>query len=155
MDRTYKSTIWRLHMSNSGRIEQATRQHVGAVLTAEQIAELVKLSDPTSTKGVYPSDAAYKRDETGKLVPREKTAYGDGVLELIAPNSYKVLPTEQIVRRKPLVVTKTEAAPAVAAKTEAKPTASKPVGKKRSTSTSDPKPPVAPKSKANLARATQ
>jgi hypothetical protein len=158
MDRTYKSTIRRLHMSNSGRIEAATRQHVGAVLTAEQIAELVKLSDPTSSKGVYPSDAAYKRDETGKLVPRGKTAYGDGVLELIAPNSYKVLPTEQIVRRKPLVVSKTEAAPAapsVAAKTEAKPTASKPVGKKKSKSTSDAKPPVAPKSKANLARAIQ
>src|SRR3954467_4907025 len=136
MDRTYKSTIWRLQMSNSGRIEQATRQHVGAVLTSEQITELVKLSDPTSSKGVYPSDAAYKRDESGKLVPRGKTAYGDGVLELIGPNSYKVLPTEQIVRRKPLVVKTIETVPA-AAKTEAKPNASKPVGKKKSKSTSD------------------
>jgi hypothetical protein len=142
-------------MSNSGRIEQATRQHVGAVLTAEQIAALVKLSDPTSSKGVYPSDCAGKRQEDGRLTFRGKQFYGDLVLEYLGPNSYKVLPTEQIVRRKPLVVTKTEAAPAVAAKTEAKPTASKPAGKKRSTSTSDAKPPVTPKSKANLARATQ
>src|ERR1700757_5021971 len=89
-------------MSNSSRIEAATRQHVGAVLTSEQIHELVKLSDPTSTKGVYPSDAAYKRAEDGKLVPRGKTAYGDGVLEYLGPNSFKVLSTEEIVRRKPL-----------------------------------------------------
>ncbi len=47
--------------SNSSRIEKATREHVGAVLNAQQIAELVKLADPTSTKGVYPSDVAYKR----------------------------------------------------------------------------------------------
>src|ERR1700760_4345828 len=91
-------------MSNSSRIEAATRGHIGAVLTSEQIHELVKLSDPTSTKGVYPSDAAYKRDEAGKLVPRGKTAYGDGVLEYMGANSFKVLPTEEIVRRKPLVV---------------------------------------------------
>ena len=56
--------------SNSSRIEKATRQHVGATLTSEQIHELVKLADPTSTKGVYPSDCAYKRDEAGKLIPR-------------------------------------------------------------------------------------
>ncbi len=87
-------------MSNSSRIEAATRSHVGAVLTAAQISELVKLSDPTSTKGVYPSDCAYKRDEAGKLVPRGKTAYGDGVLEYIGENNFKVLPTEEIVRRK-------------------------------------------------------
>jgi hypothetical protein len=85
--------------SNSSRIEKATRQHVGATLTSEQIHELVKLADPTSTKGAYPSDAAYKRDEAGKLIPRGKMAYGDGVLEYLGPNSFKVLPTEQIVRR--------------------------------------------------------
>ena len=88
-------------MSNSSRIEAATRSHVGATLTAAQISELVKLSDPTSTKGVYPSDCAYKRDADGKLVPRGKTAYGDGVLEYLGENNFKVLPTEQIVRRKP------------------------------------------------------
>ena len=86
-------------MSNSSRIEAATRQHVGAVLSSEQIVELVKLADPSNTKGVYPSDVAYKRTPEG-LVPRGKTAYGDGVLELVASNQYKVLPTEEIVRRK-------------------------------------------------------
>src|ERR1051326_2038119 len=85
-------------MSNSSRIEAATRQHVGATLTSEQIHELVKLSDPTNTKGVYPSDCAYKRTEDG-LVPRGKTAYGDGVLEYLGENSFKVLATDQIVRR--------------------------------------------------------
>lgn len=70
-------------MSNSSRIEAATRQHVGATLTSTQIAELVKLSDPTSSKGVYPSDCAYRRDESGKLIPRGKTAYGAGVLEYL------------------------------------------------------------------------
>jgi len=87
-------------MNNSQRIEHATRQHVGAVLTTEQIQELVKLSDPTNTKGVYPSDCAYRRLEDGTLTHRGKMAYGDGVLELVGSNAYKVLPTEQIVRQK-------------------------------------------------------
>src|SRR5579862_1903407 len=85
-------------MSNSSRIEAATRQHVGAVLTSEQIVELVKISDPNWKGGVYPSDAAYKREGT-TLVPRGKTAYGDGVLEYLGSNSFKVLATEEIVRR--------------------------------------------------------
>jgi len=87
-------------MNNSQRIEHATRQHVGAVLTTEQIQELVKLSDPTNTKGVYPSDCAYRRLEDGTLTHRGKMAYGDGVLELVGSNAYKVLPTEHIVRQK-------------------------------------------------------
>jgi hypothetical protein len=87
-------------MSNSSRIEKATRDHVGATLTNDQIVELVKVSDPEWKGGVYASDAAYKREEgTGKLIPRGKTAYGDGVLEYLAENSFKVLATEQIVRR--------------------------------------------------------
>jgi hypothetical protein len=64
------------------------------------ITELVKVSDPEWKGGVYPSDCAYKRTDDG-LVPRGKTAYGDGVLEFLAENSFKVLPTEEIVRRKP------------------------------------------------------
>ena len=138
-------------MSNSSRIEAATRQHVGATLTAAQIAELVKLSDPTSTKGVYPSDCAYKRDDSGKLVPRGKTAYGDGVLEYMGENNFKVLPTEQIVRRKPLV-TKKEETPA--------PVAAKPVEKKEKKAEkkavkSSSSIPVATKQKANLAHQAQ
>jgi hypothetical protein len=85
-------------MSNSSRIEVATRQHVGATLTSEQIVELVKVSDPTNTKGVYPSDCAYSRTPEG-LVPRGKVAYGDGVLEYLGANSFKVLATQDIVRR--------------------------------------------------------
>lgn len=147
-------------MSNSSRIEAATRQHVGATLTNEQIVELVKLSDPNWKGGVYASDAAYKREEgTGKLIPRGKTAYGDGVLEYLAENSFKVLPTEQIVRRPASarakkVEVKTEAKPVVAAqpaaKVVAKPTAA---GKKAATSASQP--PVAPKSKARDVHSTQ
>src|ERR1017187_8666041 len=34
-------------MSNSSRIEAATRKHVGATLTNEQIVELVKVSEAT------------------------------------------------------------------------------------------------------------
>jgi hypothetical protein len=132
--------------SNSSRIEKATRQHVGATLTSEQIHELVKLADPTSTKGVYPSDCAYKRDEAGKLIPRGKTAYGDGVLEYLGPNSFKVLPTEQIVRR-PGSVKKTAApAPAPVAPEVKK-------GKKAAKKASQP--PSAAKSKANLRQAVQ
>ena len=85
-------------MSNSSRIETATRSHVGATLTSEQIVELVKVSDPNWKGGVYPSDAAYTRTPEG-LVPRGKTAYGDGVLEYLAANSFKVLKTEEIIRR--------------------------------------------------------
>ncbi len=85
-------------MSNSSRIEAATRQHVGATLTNEQIAELVKLSFPDWKGGIYPSDCAYTRQGDG-LAPRGKTAYGDGVLEYLGENSFKVLPTEQIIRR--------------------------------------------------------
>jgi hypothetical protein len=137
-------------MSNSSRIEAATRQHVGATLTAAQIAELVKLSDPTSSKGVYPSDCAYKRDESGNLVPRGKTAYGDGVLEYVSENNFKVLPTDQIIRRKPMVVKK-DAAPVTPAPT---PAAKAATGKKKSAKSSS-QPPSATKSKANLARQVQ
>ena len=140
--------------SNSSRIEKATRQHVNAVLTSEQIHELVKLSDPTSTKGVYPSDSAYKRDESGKLVPRGKMAYGDGVLEYMGPNSFKVLPTEQIVRR-PGSVKKTVVAaavvPAPVPVATPAPTAKK--GKKAAKAASSI--PSATKQKANLKAAVQ
>jgi hypothetical protein len=102
-------------MSNSSRIEVATRQHVNAVLTSEQIVELVKLSDPTNSKGIYPSDCAGKRLEDGTLTFRGKVAYGDLVLELVGPNSYKVLPTEQIVRRPGSAKKEVKAAAPVAA----------------------------------------
>jgi len=85
-------------MSNSSRIEAATRQNVNAVLTGQMINDLVKVSFPDWKGGIYPSDCAYKREGT-TLVPRGKTAYGDGVLEYLAENSFRVLPTEQIVRR--------------------------------------------------------
>jgi hypothetical protein len=84
---------------NSSRIEAATRQHVGATLTSEQIVELVHVSNPEWKGGVYPSDAAGKRLEDGIITFRGKTAYGDLVLEYLGSNSFKVLPTEQIVRR--------------------------------------------------------
>ncbi len=102
-------------MSNSSRIEAATRQHVNAVLTSEQIVELVKVSDPTSTKGVYPSDCAGKRLEDGTLTFRGKMAYGDLVLEYMGANSFKVLPTEQIVRKPTNKKEKAAKAPAIAA----------------------------------------
>ena len=86
--------------SNSNRIETATRQHVGATLTSAQITELVKLSYPDWKGGVYPSDCAGKRQEDGTLTHRGKTAYGDLVLEYVGENNFKVLPTEQIIRRK-------------------------------------------------------
>jgi hypothetical protein len=86
-------------MSNSSRIEAATRQHVGATLTSEQVTELVKVADPNWKGGVYPSDAAGKRLDDGSLTFRGKVAYGDLVLEYLGSNSFKVLPTEQIVRR--------------------------------------------------------
>lgn len=148
-------------MSNSSRIEAATRQHVGATLTSEQIVELVKLSDPTSTKGVYPSDAAYKRDEAGKLVPRGKMAYGDGVLEYLAANSFKVLKTEEIARRpggkKPAAAAAPAPAPA-----ETKPVVAAATGKEVSKKAAAKKPtgkasqiPVATKQKARDAHAAQ
>jgi hypothetical protein len=92
-------------MSNSSRIENATRQHVGAVLTSQQVVELVKLSDPTNLKGCYPGDSAGKQLEDGSITFRGKMSYGDLVLLQVSSGQYKVLPTEQIVRRKnPTVV---------------------------------------------------
>ena len=109
-------------MSNSSRIEQATRQHVGAILTSKMIVELVKVAFPDYSGGVYPSDSAYKRDADGVLQARGKTAYGDGILEFLAENSFKVLSDAEIVRKptkrvaKPVAATPPEvpAAPAVA-----------------------------------------
>src|SRR5580704_19297132 len=86
-------------MSNSQRIEAATRQHVNAVLTNDQIVELVKVTSHDWKGGVYPSDAAGKRLEDGTITHRGKVAYGDLVLIYENKNSFKVLPTEQIVRR--------------------------------------------------------
>jgi hypothetical protein len=63
------------------------------------IAEPVKVSFPDWKGGVYPSDAAGKRLEDGTLTRRGKVAYGDLVLEYLAETSFKVLATEQIVRR--------------------------------------------------------
>jgi hypothetical protein len=146
--------------SNSSRIEAATRQHVGAVLTSQMITDLVKVSDPEWKGGVYPSDCAYKRTEEG-LVPRGKTAYGDGVLEFLAENSFKVLPTEEIVRRKPakaaastptpVPVATPVAAPATVAATPAA-SGKKKTAKKASRSSSDI--PVAPKRSGAAGRAT-
>ena len=86
-------------MSNSQRIEAATCQHINAVLTNDQIIELVKVTSPDWKGGVYPSDAAGKRLEDGTITHRGKVAYGDLVLIYENKNSFKVLPTEQIVRR--------------------------------------------------------
>ena len=147
-------------MSNSSRIEAATRQHVGATLTSEQIVELVKVSDPNWKGGVYPSDSAYNRTSEG-LVPRGKTAYGDGVLEYLGANSFKVLKTEEIVRRPGGRVPKAAAKPAsepavavapavapVAAAVSKKAAAKKPTGKASQI-------PVATKQKANDRHAAQ
>jgi len=148
-------------MSNSSRIEAATRQHVNAVLTSEQISELVKVADPTSTKGIYPSDCAGKRLEDGTLTHRGAAMYGDLVLEYMGPNSFKVLPTEQIVRKPTNKKTKPSIpvpAPVIAVAVPAKavtPTPTAPVaasngnGKKKA-SKSASKQPVAPKKKAML-----
>jgi hypothetical protein len=144
-------------MSNSSRIEAATRKHVGATLTSEQIVELVRVSNPEWKGGVYPSDAAGKRQDDGTLTHRGAVMYGDLVLELMAKNSFKVLPTDQIVRR-PQSKKRAEAvaapAPAAtpvtpAAKPEPEKKAEK-TGKKSAKSASQP--PVAPKSKAISAR---
>jgi hypothetical protein len=138
-------------MSNSSRIEAATRQHVGATLTSTQIQELVKLSDPTSSKGVYPSDCAGKRLDVGTLTYRGKQMYGDLVLEYVSENNFKVLPTDQIVRRKPMVVKK-DAAPVPA---PAPTPAAKAATGKNKPAKSSSQPPSATKSKANLARQVQ
>ena len=137
-------------MSNSSRIEAATRQHVGATLTSEQIVELVKISNPEWKGGVYASDAAYKRDADGKLVPRGKTAYGDGVLEYLGENSFKVLADKDIVRRPSSK--KAAATPTPTPAPTPTPTVEK-KGKKASTPAS--RTPAAPKRSANLAKAVQ
>ena len=85
-------------MTNSSRIEAATRKYVGAVLSAQEIALLVKQAFPDWTGGVYPSDCAYAKTSAG-FVPRGKTAYGDGVLQYIGSDAFKVLPTDAIVRK--------------------------------------------------------
>ncbi len=139
-------------MSNSSRIEAATRQHVGATLTSEQIVELVKISNPEWKGGVYPSDAAYKRDADGKLVPRGKTAYGDGVLEYLGENSFKVLADKDIVRRPSNKKAAATPAPAPTVTPAAAVVETK-KGKKASTPAS--RTPVAPKRSANLAKAVQ
>lgn len=141
-------------MSNSSRIEAATRQHVGATLTNEQIAELVKLAFPDWKGGIYPSDCAYTRQENG-LAPRGKTAYGDGVLEYLGENSFKVLPSEQIIRRPGgrKAPAKVEATPEV--KEEVKPAAPPAVtGKKKKAGKAQTslKPPVIAKPKAREAQ---
>jgi hypothetical protein len=151
MDRTKSSSIKEIQpMSNSSRIEAATRQHIGATLTSEQIVECVKASLPDWKGGVYPSDAAYVRTPEG-LMPRGKVAYGDGVLEYLGANAFKVLKTEEIVRRpttrKPAVVAATPVAAVEAAKPEKK------AGKKgKKASGTANQPPVAPKQKASHAR---
>jgi hypothetical protein len=143
-------------MSNSSRIEAATRQHVGATLTNEQIVELVKVSDPNWKGGVYPSDAAGKRQEDGTLTHRGAVMYGDLVLEMMGKNSFKVLATEMIVRRptskKPAAVAKAEKAAEPVAAAPA-PVVEKKKGKKASTSASQP--PVATKQKARSGQAAQ
>ena len=155
-------------MSNSSRIEAATRDHVGAVLTGAQIVELVKVSDPEWKGGVYPSDAAGKLLDDGTITFRGKVAYGDLVLLHLAENSFKVLSTEQIVRRpsnkkgapEKKEVTPVAApvaapvAPAPEAKTEAKPEAAPVVAKKKAAKTAS-QIPVAPRKKGADARASQ
>jgi pantothenate kinase len=89
------------------------------------------------------------------LTFRGKVAYGDLVLEYMGANSFKVLPTEQIVRRPSNKKTKTVipvAAPVAAAKAaeaEAPVAASNGNGKKKSGKVSS-KQPVAPRKKAML-----
>src|SRR5450432_584262 len=127
-------------MSNSSRIETATRQHVGAILTSKMVQELVKVAFPDDSKGVYPSDCAWKRDADGNLQPRGRTAYGDSVLEFLAENSFKVLSDTEIVRmpRKRVAKTVAAAPPAglvaavAAGLAEEAREAAKPVAKKKS-----------------------
>jgi hypothetical protein len=147
-----------LPMSNSSRIEAATRQHVGATLTNEQIVELVKIADPNWKGGVYPSDCAYTRTAEG-LKPRGATAYGDGMLEYLGANSFKVLATQDIIRRpasakkaaKPAAEAPAPApapVPAVAVVAAGKEKVSK-----KDAGKAPSQPPVAPKSRATHARA--
>ena len=140
-------------MSNSSRIEAATRQHVGAILTSEQIVELVKVADPNWKGGVYPSDAAYTRTSEG-LLPRGKVAYGDGVPEYLGANSFKVLPTTEIVRRP--TTRKAAPAPEPAKVETAKPAPAKKeaAGKKEAAKAGQSKPPVVAKQKAAERRAS-
>jgi hypothetical protein len=70
---------------------------VGAVLTSKMVVDAVRLAFPDDKSGVYPSDAAYVRTD-GVLVPRGTVAYGDGILEYLAANSFKVLSDAEIVR---------------------------------------------------------
>jgi hypothetical protein len=88
----------KITMTNSQRIEQATRNFVGATLSGEEIAHLVKKAFPDNTAGIYPSDCAYTKTSAG-FVPRGKSAYGDGVLQYMGSDQFKVLPTDAIVRK--------------------------------------------------------
>jgi hypothetical protein len=62
------------------------------------VQELVKVAFPEDSKGCYPSDCAWKRDEDGNLQPRGRTAYGDGILEHLSDNNFKVLSDAEIIR---------------------------------------------------------
>lgn len=87
---------------NSSRIEEVTRAFIGAILTGKEITRLVRKMFPESTQGVYPGDVAYApvvRDGKKTLEPRGSSTYGDGVLQYMGSDSFKVLPTDQIVRR--------------------------------------------------------
>lgn len=84
---------------NSSRIEAATRPFVGATLSGDEIAHLVRKAFPDWKGGIYPSDCAYQKLPNGTFAPRGKQAYGDGVLLYMGSDSFKVLPTEAIVRR--------------------------------------------------------
>jgi hypothetical protein len=141
------------NMSNSSRIEVATRQHVGAVLTNDQLVELVKVSFPDWKGGVYPSDAAGQKQEDGTITHRGKTMYGDLVLEYVNKNSFKVLATDKIVRR-PVSEKKGKAIVAVAAQekkevtpapAKPEPVAAKAVKATKKTATKASSIPVAPK----------
>ena len=141
-------------MSNSSRIETATRDHVGATLTNDAIVDLVKVAFPDWRGGVYASDAAYKRTPEG-LQPRGKTAYGDGVLECLAENSFKVLPTEQIVRRPSSKKAAVKAEVKTEAKPEAAPVVPAPVAGKKEAAKVASSIPVPTKSKARDRHAAQ
>ena len=140
-------------MSNSSRIEKATRDHLGATLTSEQITELVKISNPEWKGGVYPSDAAYKRDGEGKLIPRGKIPYGDGVLEYLGENSFKVLSDKDIVKRSSSkkAVAPAPVVPVAPAPVAPTPEAAKKNGHKRQSRSI----PAAPKQKARVKAAVQ
>jgi hypothetical protein len=89
-------------MDNSARIEAATRGFVGQTLTGKEITRLVNKMFPESTQGIYPGDVAYApivKDGKRTLEHRGGTAYGDGVLQYMGSDAFKVLPSDQIVRR--------------------------------------------------------